>query len=660
MNKLHIQALTALMGLLLLAAGAAADVTLPALFGDHMVLQQNTQVPIWGWAQPGEPIRVKGSWQWLGGADTVADENGQWMVKIKTPKATNEPVSLTITGDNEIILTDILAGEVWVCSGQSNMEYTPARLGDAQNLAAVAESENPHIRLFTVEKKVSVKPEKDCVGSWQHCRPETVKDFSAVGYYYGKKLNKALDVPIGLISSNWGGTVSEAWTRREALEPFERFSETLAYLKDPDAAEAVFKERYTESMARWEQALAEIDLGTRQGWHAETLDETGWQEMEQPKKWSAADNQLKDVDGIVWFRRTTNLPPSWARIDLQLHLGPIDDIDTVWVNGVKIGTTTRDWTVPRVYTIPASALHVGKNTIAVRIIDNQGDGGFAGDNTEAMRIGPVGADVKATATVANTWKYKIGYEGRVPAAPQSVFSIHQNTPTALYNGMIAPLIPFRIAGAIWYQGESNRYDPILYRDLFPALINNWRQDWGQGNFPFYYVQIAPYAYGDQLGSAALCEAQTMTMDAVTNVGMAVTTDIAAERDIHPKNKVDVGDRLARWALAKTYGQKNIDFSGPLYKSKKYKDNTIRLSFHYVDGGLIAKDGQLRDFEIAGIDRKFVPATAVIDGDFVVVSSDEVDHPIEARYGWKDWFEASLFNKAGLPASSFRTDDWPLQ
>lgn len=660
MNKLHIQALTVLMGILLVAAGAVADVTLPALFGDHMVLQQKAQVPIWGWARPGEEIRVKGSWQWLGGADTVADENGEWMVKIKTPKATNEPITLTITGDNEIVLTDILAGEVWVCSGQSNMEYTPAWLGDAQNLAAVAASENPHIRLFKVEKKVSARPEKDCVGSWQHCGPETVKDFSAVGYYYGKKLNEALNVPIGLISSNWGGTVSEAWTRREALEPFERFSETLAYLKDPDAAEAEFKEKYAESMARWERQLAELDLGTRQGWHAETIDETGWQEMEQPSKWSAAGNELNDVDGIVWFRRTTNLPPSWARIDLELHLGPIDDIDTVWVNGVNIGTTTRDWTVPRVYTIPASALHVGKNTIAVRIIDNQGDGGFASDTAEAMRIGPVGADVKATATVAKTWKYRIGYEGRVPAAPQSDFTIHQNTPTALYNGMIAPLIPFRIAGAIWYQGESNRYDPILYRDLFPALINNWRQDWGQGNFPFYYVQIAPYAYGDQLGSAALCEAQTMTMDAVTNVGMAVTTDIGTERDIHPKNKVDVGDRLARWALAKTYGQKNIDFSGPLYKSKKYQDNTIRLSFHYVDGGLTAKDGQLRDFEIAGIDRKFVPATAVIDGDFVVVSSDEVDHPIEARYGWKDWFEASLFNKAGLPASSFRTDDWPLR
>lgn len=660
MNKLHIQALTVLMGTFFVIAGAAADVTLPALFGDHMVLQQNAQVPIWGWARPGEEIRVKGSWQWLGGTDTVADENGQWKVKIKTPKATNEPITLTITGDNEIVLTDILAGEVWVCSGQSNMEYTPAWLGDAQNLAAVAASENPHIRLFKVEKKVSAKPEKDCVGSWQFCRPETVKDFSAVGYYYGKKLNETLNIPIGLISSNWGGTVSEAWTSREALEPFERFSETLAYLKDPDAAEAAFKEKYVESMARWEEELAKLDLGTREGWQAETIDETGWQEMEQPNKWSAAGNELKDVDGVVWFRRTTNLPPSWARIDLELHLGPIDDIDTVWVNGVRIGTTTRDWTVPRVYTIPASALHVGKNTIAVRIIDNQGDGGFASDNPEAMRIGPVGADVKATATVAKTWKYRIGYEGRVPAPPQSDFTIHQNTPTALYNGMIAPLIPFRIAGAIWYQGESNRYDPILYRDLFPALINNWRQDWGQGNFPFYYVQIAPYAYGDQLGSAALCEAQTMTMEAVTNVGMAVTADIGTERDIHPKNKVDVGDRLARWALAKTYGQKNIDFSGPLYKSKKYKDNTIRLSFHYVDGGLTAKDGQLRDFEIAGIDRKFVPATAVIDGDFVVVSSDEVEHPIEARYGWKDWFEASLFNKAGLPASSFRTDDWPLQ
>jgi sialate O-acetylesterase len=655
MNKTHIQRAAVLFAVLLFAHAAMADVTLPAIFGDRMVLQQNSRVPIWGWAEPGEKVRVKGSWQWLGGASATADADGKWMVTIKTPKANNLPLSLTITGYNEIVLTDVLAGEVWICSGQSNMEYTLARLGDAQNLTAAAESENPRIRLFTVQKKVAATPQTDCVGSWQHCKPETVKDFSAVGYYYGKKLNETLNVPIGLISSNWGGTVAEAWTRRQALEPFDRFSEALEYLKDPDAAGTRIKDIYAQRLEQWETQLAEIDPGTRDGWYAENLDDSDWKEMDQPKQWSAADNELKDVDGIVWFRRHTNLPPSWARIDLELNLGPIDDIDTVWVNGINIGTTTRDWTFPRKYVVPASVLRVGRNTIAVRIIDNQGDGGFAAGNEEAMRIGPVGADAKTSATLAKTWMYKIGYQGRVPAAPQSEFTIHQNTPTALYNGMIAPLIPFRIAGAIWYQGESNRYDAALYRKLFPAMITNWRQDWGQGDFPFYYVQIAPYVYKDQLGSAALCEAQTMTMDAVPNVGMAVTADIGEKQDIHPKNKVDVGDRLARWALAKTYGQKDIDYSGPLYKSKKYEGNTIRLSFDYVDGGLTAKDGELRDFEVAGIDGKFVPAKAVIDGDFVVVSSEEVEHPIEARYGWKDWFEGSLFNKAGLPASSFRTN-----
>lgn len=663
MNRAQFRTTAALLGILLLAGIATADVKLPAIFGDHMVLQQKSKVAVWGWAEPGEQVKVKGSWQWLGGTSTTADDNGKWMVKIKTPKANNKPATLTITGNNEIVLNDILLGEVWICSGQSNMEMGITMIDNASD--EIAKADYPDIRLFTVAHAIATSPKQDVTGDWVRCSPETIKThgawggFSATAYFFGRKLNQDLNVPVGLISTNWGGTVAEAWTRRAALEPFDRFSDTLAYLKDPAAAEAKLKQQYAENMKKWEQQLAAIDPGTRDKWYEESIDETGWKEMEQPKKWSQADNELKNVDGIVWFRRNTNLPPSWAKIDLQLHLGPIDDLDTVWVNGVEIGTTTRDWTVPRVYTIPASVLHVGKNTIAVRIIDNQGDGGFASDNPDDMRIGPVGADVKACATVAKTWKYKIGYEGRVPAAPQTGFNINQNTPTALYNGMIAPLIPFRIAGAIWYQGESNRYDPMLYRKLFPAMITNWRQDWGEGNFPFYYVQIAPYDYNDRLSSAALCEAQTMTMDAVPNVGMVVTDDIGTEHDIHPKDKADVGDRLAYWALAKTYGHKDVDFSGPLYKSKKYEGSTIRVYFNYVDGGLVAKDGQLHDFEIAGIDRKFVPATAVIDGDCVVVSSDAVKDPIEVRYGWKDWFVGSLFNKGGLPASSFRTDDWPL-
>lgn len=642
----------------ILTSAVWADVKLPAIFGDHMVLQQNESVTVWGWAEPGEKVSVKGSWS-SSAKSTKANKDGTWSVKMKTPKA-GPTVSLTVSGANEIVINDILLGEVWLCSGQSNMEYTPAMLGDEQNLKAVAESTNPQIRLFSVEDKFSVKPEDDCAGTWQLCNPDTVKDFSAIGYYYGKKLNDELGVPVGLISSNWGGTVAEAWTRDEALEPFEQFSSALSYLKDPESTKEQLEKDYAVSLAQWEKQVAEIDPGTQEGWYQKAIDETGWTEMKQPQRWSDSDTELRDFDGIVWFRRTTNLPPTWARIDLEMNFGPIDDIDTVWVNGVKIGSTTQSWTTPRKYIIPASALTVGPNVIAVRIIDNQGDGGFTSNDPNDMRIGPIGAPANRSATLANTWKYKISTRNRAPDAPKSGVYTDQNTPTALYNGMIAPLTPFRIAGVIWYQGESNCSFPILYRKLFPAMIKDWRKQWKISNLPFYYVQIAPYDYGSTTSSQALREAQMMTLDAVKNVGMAVTMDIGAENNIHPTNKTDVGDRLARWALAKTYKKKDIVYSGPVYDKMKTKEGKIVITFDYDDGGLVAKGGGLTDFQIAGEDQVFVPAKAVIDGDTVVVSSDAVKDPVAVRYGWSNWVEGSLFNKAGLPASSFRTDDWPLE
>lgn len=629
-----------------------ADVRLPAIIGDHMVLQQDQPVTIWGWAEPGETVKVKGSWQWFFGESTQADKNGKWQVEIKTPKADDDPKILTIRGNNKIVLKDILIGEVWVCSGQSNMEYSMGRPGDEANLEALREADCPQIRLFDVAHNTALTPREDVEGKWQVCTPQTLRDFSAVGYYFGKDLQEALNVPIGLIGSNWGGTPSEAWTSLETLETVEPFKDTLDMMNDPEKQEAA----YQEMLRKWEDRIAEIDKGYQQGWYLPDTDTTDWNEMELPQEWSGT--ELNDFDGIVWFRREFSLPPSWASQAMELHLGPIDDIDTTWVNGVRIGSTS-GWDVPRIYRVPASVLHVGRNVIAVRVIDPGNNGGFRGQ-PEQMRIGPVGADAKISATVARTWKYKPSYEGRdIPWTPRDISRPdNPNRPAVLYNAMIAPLIPFRIAGAIWYQGESNAGDPILYRTLFPAMIMDWRQQWGQGAFPFYYVQIAPYQYDVTTNSQALREAQLMSLW-VPNTGMAVTMDIGEEQDIHPKHKAVVADRLSRWALAKTYGKEDIDFSGPLYQSKKFDGNTIRLAFNYVDGGLVAKDGRLRDFAIAGVDRKFVPAEAVIDGDMIVVSSEQVEHPMAVRYGWSNWVDGSLFNKAGLPASSFRTDDWPL-
>ncbi|MCI0500030.1 MAG: hypothetical protein L0Y36_10215 [Planctomycetales bacterium] len=642
-----------LMAVAVLTAVIHAEVKLPALFGNSMVLQQKSNVTVWGWAEPGEKVTVKADWSRSAKSDR-ADKEGKWSIKLKTPSA-GGPHTLTVSGNNSITLNDLLIGEVWVCSGQSNMEYTMAwLLSDAVN-ADIAKANYPQMRLFTVKKAIAAEPLTDVEGAWQACSPDVVANFSATSYYFGQKLHKELNVPIGLVSTNWGGTPAEAWASKEALSAFSQFKDQIEPLGTSDH-ETAAKQAYQRAVKDWEDKVAALDAGMQEEWFSPYLDDSGWKEMELPALWTGA--ELEPIDGILWFRRVTNLPPSWAHTDMELHLGPIDDIATIWFNGVNIGTTF-GWNTPRVYQIPASALHVGKNTLAVRVIDTGGKGGFGGKE-EDMRIGPLGADVKTCATVAQTWKYKVSAAGAVPTVPTNLSAFNQNTPTTLYNGMIAPLIPFRIAGAIWYQGESNCYDPILYRCLLPAMIADWRQQWNQGDFPFYYVQIAPYQYDNQTCSQAVREAQLMTLNASPNVGMAVTMDIGEEKDVHPKNKQDVGDRLARWALAKTYGQKDIVYSGPVCKKMKIEDDKIRVMFDYIDGGLMAKDGTLSDFMIAGDDKNFVPARAVIDGDTVVVSSQAVPNPVAVRYGWSNWVSGTLFNKAGLPASSFRTDDWPLQ
>ena len=416
-------------------------------------------------------------------------------------------------------------------------------------------------------------------------------------------------------------------------------------------------EKHETALQQWEQKLAEIDPGTKELWQNPDFNDGNWKTIELPSPWTGT--ELAKVDGIIWFRRVIHLPPAWADADLELHLGRIDDMDTVWINGVNVGRTLA-WMNPRIYSVPASILNAGPNAIAIRVIDPRlGEGGFTGKKEE-MCIVPVGADFKNGVSIAGNWKYKFSYPTPVPAVPLSEAEkrVNQNTPTAIYNGMIHPLVNFRIAGAIWYQGESNCYDPILYRTLFPAMITDWRNQWKQGDFPFYYAQIAPYQYGEQTYSQAIREAQLMTLDKVSNVGMAVLMDIGEEKDIHPGNKWDVGERLARWALVKTYGHQDVVYSGPLYKGMRIEQNAIRISFNYVNGGLTARGGSLTDFLIAGEDRSFVPAKAVIDVNSVVVSNPDIKHPVAVRYAWSNWASPNLFNAAGLPASSFRTDDWP--
>ena len=505
-GKSTINNITRLLVIALLSITAAvsyADVRLPAVISDNMVLQQ-TDATIWGWADPDEKISVSAGWKIS--AKTVTDKDGKWTLKLKTPQA-GGPYDITVAGKNTIKLQNVLIGDVWVCSGQSNMQWPMTGTENAnENIAA---ANFPQIRLFTVSREFAEKPKEDCSGNWALCSPETVANFSAVGYYFGKHLHEEIDVPIGLISSNWGGTPAEAWTRKEIMEKNEDF---LPILK-----------RHEEMVENFPKA------------------------------------QKKYQEDLV-----------------------------KWLQNVKIA------------------------------------------------------------------KEKNQKEPRQPREP---LKRHQNSPSSLYNGMIAPIIQYAIKGAIWYQGESNVNRAYQYRKLFPAMITNWRDDWKQGDFPFYYVQIAPFGYNEESYSEELREAQLMTLS-LKNTGMAVTMDIATVNNIHPPNKRDVGKRLALWALAKDYHKEGGVFSGPIYKSMKVEGDKIRLSFEYTGSGLKTIDGnELTHFTIAGEDKNFVEAKAVIDGNTVVVSSEKVNNPVAVRYGWSNTAEPNLANKEGLPASSFRTDNW---
>jgi sialate O-acetylesterase len=376
--------------------------------------------------------------------------------------------------------------------------------------------------------------------------------------------------------------------------------------------------------------------------------------MQVPAEWGAT--ELSGFDGAVWFRKEFELDSSMAGKGLTLTLGPIDDQDITWINGNRVGATEGPgkWQAPRTYKVPASVTKSGKNVIVIRVLDTAGGGGLTGKPEQVMLKAKNGPSI----SLAGKWRYKKGFDIKTMApAPTPPAGLNAHSPSSLYNAMIAPLIPYRIKGAIWYQGESNAGRAYQYRTLFPLMITNWRNDWNIGDFPFYFVQIAPYNYGGAPIAAELREAQFMTLS-LKNTGMAVTMDIGNPRDIHPRNKQDVGKRLALWAMAKDYGKKNIVYSGPLYKSMKIEGSRIRLSFDHINGGLLAKDGPLTHFIIAGQDKQFERATAKIDGDTIVVSSFKVDKPVAVRYGWTNDAEPNLFNRAHLPASSFRTDDWP--
>ena len=664
--------LSLMVVLLGISRGKALE--LPALFSDHMVLQQNKQVSIWGTAEPGEKISI--SAEWGKSAQTQTDSQGRWQLKLPTPKA-GGPFRITITSEKEKkILQDVLIGEVWLCSGQSNMEmplmgWPPNDLID-HSAESIQNAQLPMIRLFTVSHAMSAAPQSDCSGTWLRCTPETAKNFSATAFFYGRTLYENLNLPIGLIHSSWGGTLSQAWTSAEFLRTLPEFESVIEKIRHSAGQMEKYQQwleshpKITLSDRPAEERWTGLDFEDKKCSTLAFADEN-WHTMNLPMLWEQS--EMGEFDGVVWFRKIIDLPAAWAGQELVLELGPIDDMDRTYVNGTLVGQHEQDglWQSLRRYPIPGSLIQAGKNVVAVRVLDLRGGGGIFG-KTEQLKIYPNAAPDQSL-SLAGSWKYlpvaelRNGTFYRFSTTTNDFFShptvpiqISANTPTFLYNGMIAPLIPFTIKGAIWYQGESNSGNPQQYRTLFPLLIQNWRHDWGLGDFPFYFVQIAPWEYGIGTRSQELREAQRLSM-AVPHTGMAVTLDIGNPKNIHPANKLDVGKRLAAWALAKEYGKKVI-YSGPLYQRIKVEKNRIRIDFKYCGSGLMAAPSDLRGFEIAGVDRQFHPAEAVIRGNQVVVQSNNVKEPVAVRYAWSNTPTATLFNKEGLPASSFRSDDWP--
>ena len=646
------------------AGGAQADVTLPAVLSENMVIQQKMPVRLWGKADPGEKVTVTMQWQI---ASTVAGSGGDWSVTLR-PLRAGGPYAMRIAGKNTIDLNNVLVGEVWVCSGQSNMEWPVAASDNPQPVIAAAN--DPNLRLFTVEKRIAATPQADVRGKWDPTTPQTVGSFSAVGYFFGRALRQSLGVPVGLIDSSWGGTRVEAWMSRPVLEANGAPASEFAAIDVQSPAYKQALARYERHLAAWKAAGSPAGPFTDPGVTAEALAwakpeaaANDWGAATLPGTWELSGAPgLEFLDGAVWFRKEVDVPAAWVGKDLALTLGAIDDHDTTFFNGTRVGATGAEtptpYQAPRRYTVPGALVRAGRNVIAVRAFDGMGAGGFTGP-ADQMRLAPAAPGAAGEPlSLTGAWRYKVE-AGRVsnPGSPPN--AANPNGASVLYNGMIAPLVRFPIKGAIWYQGESNAGNPTAYRTLFPAMIRNWRDDWKVGAFPFFAVQLAPFmprsAEPQESSWAALREAQVYATKALRNVGVAVITDVGEEADIHPRKKQPVGERLALLARKTAYGHR-IVASGPTYKNMKVNGNKAVLRFDNVGQGLEARGGPLTGFAVAGADKKWVWASAEIVGDTIVVSSPEVAQPVAVRYGWANFPVVNLWNKDGLPAGPFRTDE----
>lgn len=632
---------------ILLISRAHGNVTLPKIFTDNMVLQRDAPIPVWGWASPGETVKVV-----LNGktVSVKTAKNGKWLVKLPVMIA-GGPYTLSVEGKNRIALTNVLIGDVWICSGQSNMQWavnqTNFQLTDTSFI------KNAQIRLFTVYVDTDYMPREDVKGSgWQLLSVDNISKFSAVAFHFGRYTEQQLHVPIGLISDNLGATNIETWMSNDALMQFPQFKKVIAPDVERGKNFAQLTAEFEKMKPEWYKNYYYKGIGVDQQWYKPETNLADWKPIDASGNTWEKEPDLKDHDGEVWFRTTFDVPEADRGKDYHIPLAQIDDYDIAWVNGVKVGENYGKHN-HHGYTVKADVLKPTGNVLVVRVFDVGGIGGFT---TSPFWTGAV---------MKGTWIYKKGSAIDAAKFPKPVVpsATPFSSPSVLYNGSIAPLTKLSIKGAIWYQGEGNADRGYEYRELFPAMINDWRKQWAQGDFPFLFVQLANY-YAEspkpvESPWAELREAQAMAL-VVPNTSMATAIDIGEAGDIHPKNKLEVGKRLGMAAMKVAY-HKDVECSGPTLKEFHLQDNKVIVSYDHAQGGLVCRDKYeyVTGFQIAGDDKKFHWAKAKIEGNTVIVFSDEVDRPVAIRYAWdNNPGKLSLYNAAGLPAVPFRTDAWP--
>lgn len=666
--------------LVVAVAPVYADVHLPSLLSDHMVLMRSEAVPIWGKADPGEKVTVQ-----IDGhsAEATADSSGRWKVHLDLSRGSAGPFQMVVKGHNEITVSDVLVGAVWVTAGQSNMEF-PLQ-GTIGGDAEIARSADARLRVFRVPKIGRPQPIEDCAGSWKIAGPETAGAFTAVGYFFAKRLERELASPVGLIDASWSGTFSEMWMSDDAIKSVDTIRAGDEQRRALQAEYAIQKQRFVDAYGKWLQATGREDRPCPDParFAADKLsDDEGWTRIELPGKLSD-----RPISGAVWIRKEIEVPEIAIKTgrDFKVLLGDIEGFEQVYWNGTKVSETTYKTYpglgYPRYFAIPQKLMRAGMNTIAVRV--------FAPAAAPVMRIDP--ARLKAGAvSLVGSWLSQVEYELPAPSAadldrvPKAMKQAPGGYSGSIFNGVVSPILSYGVAGVVWYQGESDTPRAYEYRAGLRAMIVDWRAKWKQPKLPFYVCQL--HSYGPKTSKAGeseyaeVRESQQAAVKDLADAGFTVLVDLGESNDEHPRNKKVPGERLAALVLAKQYG-KEIAYSGPLYDSMAVEGDKIRVRFRHIDGGLVARPvpavydvstlinkteplvrnspgSELEGFSICGADGRWHWADARRDGDSVLVWSPEVAKPVAVRYGWADNPTVNLANGKGLPAAPFRTDSFP--